>query len=58
MNAFPAVAFEYEALKLRLAEENKNDYHSYHRGKQDYIIEMIKAANRWDALGRNRSPRD
>jgi GrpB-like predicted nucleotidyltransferase (UPF0157 family) len=52
MNAFPAVASEYEALKLRLAEENKDNYHSYHRGKQDYITEMIKAADRWDGLGR------
>ena len=53
MNAFPAVAFEYEALKLRLAEENKNDYSNYHHGKQHYIAEMIKIANHWDDLGRN-----
>jgi GrpB-like predicted nucleotidyltransferase (UPF0157 family) len=53
MNAFPAVAFEYEALKLRLAEENKNDYRNYHHGKQNYITEMIKTANHWDDLGRN-----
>ena len=52
MNVFPAAASEYEALKLRLAEKNKNDYRSYHQGKQNYITEMIKTANQWDNLGR------
>jgi GrpB-like predicted nucleotidyltransferase (UPF0157 family) len=53
MNAFPAVALEYEALKLRLAAENKNNYPNYHHGKQKYIADMIKTANYWDVTGRN-----
>jgi GrpB-like predicted nucleotidyltransferase (UPF0157 family) len=47
MNAFPAIAHEYEALKLQLAHENKNDYQKYHQGKQNYIADMITAANCW-----------
>ncbi|HHU61292.1 MAG: GrpB family protein [Bacillota bacterium] len=50
LNAFPTVAFEYERLKLQLAQENKNDYHSYLKGKQKYIIEIIEAANQWSGL--------
>ncbi len=53
MNAFHSAAREYEALKLRLAEENKNDYRSYHQGKQKYVTEMIKTANHWNDSGRN-----
>ena len=49
MNAFPAVAAEYEALKLRLESDIKNggDYLSYHPGKSKYVAEMIETANRW-----------
>jgi GrpB-like predicted nucleotidyltransferase (UPF0157 family) len=53
MNEFPTVASEYEALKIRLAEEFSIDYSSYHQGKQNYISEMIKTANNWDVAGRN-----
>ncbi len=53
MNAFPTVALEYEALKVRLAEDFRTDYSSYHHGKQNYISEMIKKANNWDITGRN-----
>jgi GrpB-like predicted nucleotidyltransferase (UPF0157 family) len=52
MNAFPAATREYEALKLRLAQENRNAYHSYLNGKQGYIAEIIKTANLWNDLGR------
>ena len=47
MNAYPTVAHEYERVKLQLADENRNDYHKYHLGKKDYIIDMIKTANQW-----------
>lgn len=55
MNAFPAAAFEYEALKLRLAKEIKDDgnYLNYHPGKQGYVTEMIEIANQWNNSGRN-----
>lgn len=56
MNAFPAVAFEYETLKLRLAKEYKNNYSNYHHGKQEYIKEIIKVANHWNDLGRKGNP--
>ena len=53
MNAFPIVALEYEALKLQLSEKNRNDYDSYHKGKQNYIVEMSKNASIWHISGRN-----
>jgi len=55
MNAFPSAAFKYEALKLRLAKEIKDDgnYLNYHPGKQSYVKEMIETANLWDRSGRN-----
>jgi len=53
MNAFPNVAYEYETLKIRLSEENKDNYLNYHNSKQNYIIEIIKTANIWDVSGRN-----
>lgn len=52
MNSFPAIAHEYEALKLLLSEENKSNYRNYHQGKQKYITEMLKTANQWNDLGR------
>ena len=52
MNEHPAVASEYETLKMRLEKKYKNDYSGYHKGKQDYISAIIKAANRW--AGSNR----
>jgi len=52
MNAFPAVALEYETLKLQLANENKNNYYKYHQGKGNYITEMTEIANRWNDSGR------
>jgi len=30
-----------------LEKKYKNDYSGYHKGKQDYISAIIKAANRW-----------
>lgn len=54
MNACPTAANKYEALKLSLAKENKDngDLHNYHMGKQDYISEMIQIARLWDDFGR------
>jgi GrpB-like predicted nucleotidyltransferase (UPF0157 family) len=55
MNAFPDVAIEYEALKLKLADENKNggNLHTYHDGKRDYVERLIDVANNWNDSGRN-----
>ncbi len=53
MNTFPAVALEYEVLKLQLAKKNKYDYNSYNQCKRNYIAEIIKTANHWDNLRRN-----
>lgn len=54
MSACPAAAYEYEALKLRLADENKNggSLHNYHIGKQNHVTKMIEIACMWDDLGR------
>lgn len=52
MNTFSDIAFEYETIKIHLAEEYKHDYRSYHQGKQNYIGKMIETANYWDSLGR------
>ena len=54
MNAFPAAAHEYEAIKTRLASEVNagGDFLLYHPGKGDFISRMIQTANDWDKHGR------
>jgi GrpB-like predicted nucleotidyltransferase (UPF0157 family)/nitroreductase len=54
MNAFPAAAYEYEALKIQLANEVNagGDFLCYHPGKGEFITRMIQTANDWDANGR------
>lgn len=51
MNNCPVAAHEYESLKLRLAEENSNNYHNYFLGKQDYIQETVQIARLWNDFG-------
>lgn len=43
MNAFPAVAKEYEAHKLE-AVKRSDDSGNYHKIKQDYVVAMIQIA--------------
>ena len=52
MNACPVAAHEYESLKLRLANENNDNYHNYFLGKQDYIHEAVKIVRLWKAAKR------
>ncbi len=44
------LAAEYEALKLRLAEEHPNDIATYTNGKRDFVIRVL--ADRGIQLGR------
>ncbi|MBR5427201.1 MAG: GrpB family protein [Clostridia bacterium] len=53
MNAFPAAAKEYEALKLRLAAECPADAGREHylAGKHDFIRRALRKATVWSYLG-------
>jgi GrpB-like predicted nucleotidyltransferase (UPF0157 family) len=37
----PALAAEYEALKVRLAEEHRRDLRAYTAGKRDFVIRVL-----------------
>ncbi len=52
MNTCSAAAHKYEELKLRLAEENSDNYNNYFLGKQDYIKETVSIARIWNDFGR------
>jgi GrpB-like predicted nucleotidyltransferase (UPF0157 family) len=49
LNATPDVAKEYEALKIRLANENPYDKgrEKYLAGKHDFILKTLQDARRW-----------
>ena len=51
-NSCYIAAQEYESIKLRLAEENNNNYHNYFLGKQDYIQETVIIARLWNEFCR------
>lgn len=55
MNAFPERAKEYEALKLRLAEECRNVQTVYTDGKHDYMEKTLADARAYGA-GRKTEP--
>jgi GrpB-like predicted nucleotidyltransferase (UPF0157 family) len=38
------LAAEYEALKLRLAQEHRNDVDAYTRGKRDFVARVLASA--------------
>jgi GrpB-like predicted nucleotidyltransferase (UPF0157 family) len=44
--AHPAVAAEYQALKLRLAAAHPNDRVAYTRGKTEFVVRMTAQATR------------
>lgn len=50
MNAFPERAKEYEALKLRLAEECDNVQTAYTDGKHDYMERTLAEAREYASL--------
>ncbi len=54
MNAFPERAKEYEALKLRLAEECNNIQTAYTDGKHDYMEKTLTEARTWHAAQKGR----
>ena len=51
MNAFPERAKEYEALKLRLAEECNNVQTAYTDGKHDYMEKTLADAREYAEAG-------
>ncbi|MBQ6020453.1 MAG: GrpB family protein [Clostridia bacterium] len=55
MNAFPAAARRYEALKERLAAANPEDpgRERYLAGKHDFILDILRRATVWSFLGKN-----
>jgi len=52
LNARPEVAKKYEALKLRLMSEYKNDRPAYTEGKAEFITHVLRKAQVWSFLGR------
>ncbi|HHT28294.1 MAG TPA: hypothetical protein GXZ82_13765 [Firmicutes bacterium] len=54
LNAKPAVAIAYEALKIRLAHEHgcDNGREKYLAGKHDFIVQTLRAASAWSYLGK------
>jgi GrpB-like predicted nucleotidyltransferase (UPF0157 family) len=40
-------AKEYEKLKIKLMEKNKENHSNYHKNKELFIKEVIKKANKW-----------
>lgn len=52
MNAKPSVAKEYEALKLHLMTEYKNDRLAYTNGKAEFITHALRKAQVWSFLGK------
>jgi GrpB-like predicted nucleotidyltransferase (UPF0157 family) len=40
-------AKEYEILKIKLTEDNKDNIPNYHKGKELFIKEKIEEANKW-----------
>ena len=53
LNSCSAASHEYESLKIRLANDNSNNYHNYYLGKQDYIHETVRIARLWNEFDRN-----
>ena len=47
MNNNIGEARNYERIKVKLANENKNNRPNYLKSKNEYIIELIKKANEW-----------
>ncbi|HYN26232.1 MAG TPA: GrpB family protein [Pyrinomonadaceae bacterium] len=47
----PEVAKEYEALKLRLADNYPNDRVAYTNGKTDYVVRITQVAKEYYKLG-------
>jgi GrpB-like predicted nucleotidyltransferase (UPF0157 family) len=41
LRADPALAGEYEALKLRLAQEHRTDVAAYTAGKRDFVAGVL-----------------
>lgn len=52
LNAKPAIAKEYEALKLRLAAQFPTDRSAYTEGKAGLIAQTLTQALAWSYLGR------
>jgi GrpB-like predicted nucleotidyltransferase (UPF0157 family) len=44
LRADPNLAAEYEALKLRLVQEHRNDLDAYTRGKRDFVARVLASA--------------
>ena len=47
MNSNIEKAKEYEELKMKLMENNKDNIPNYHKGKEQFIKEKIEEANKW-----------
>ena len=47
MNSNTEKAKEYEKLKMKLMENNKDNIPNYHKGKEQFIKEKIEEANKW-----------